>query len=78
VTSGSAEQYRRLAADCLAAARVTPNEHTRIALIDQAQIWLRLAEEEEAQHSPPPVPDQPQPAVQQQQQIQPKKAEDEG
>jgi hypothetical protein len=78
VTQEMAEQYRRLARDYLAISRTASNEQTRIALIDQAQTWLRLAEEQEASLAPPPTPDRPQPAIQQQQQIQPKKDEDKG
>jgi hypothetical protein len=76
VMSERAEEYRRLAADCLTMARTTSNEQTRIALIDQAQTWLRLAEEQEASQPPPATPDRPQPVAQQQQQVQPKKDED--
>jgi hypothetical protein len=47
-------------------------------LIDMAQTWFHLAEEQEAsvelQGSMPPAPtEQPQPVVQQQQQVQPKR-----
>jgi hypothetical protein len=76
VMSERAEEYRRLAADCLTMARTASNEQTRIALIDQAQTWLRLAEEQEASQPPPATPARPQPVAQQQQQIQPKKDED--
>jgi hypothetical protein len=44
----------------------------RILLLDMAQTWLRLAEEQEAS-IPPGVVEQSQPVVQQQQQAQPKK-----
>ena len=44
----------------------------RILLLDMAQTWLRLAEEQEAS-IPPGAVEQSQPVVQQQQQAQPKK-----
>jgi outer membrane biosynthesis protein TonB len=76
VTKERAEEYRRLAADCVVMARLALTEEARTALIDQAQTWLRLAEKQEQQEAPddpsqPSVPEQP--TVQQQQQTQPKK-----
>jgi hypothetical protein len=56
-------------------ARTIATEETRAALIEMAQVWLRLAEEQEA-FPPPSASEEPRPAVQQQQQIQPKKDED--
>jgi hypothetical protein len=48
-------------------------ERDRAVVLDMAQSWLRLAEEQEAAViQPPPVAEQPQPAAQQQQQVQPK------
>jgi hypothetical protein len=40
-------------------------------MLDMAQTWLRLAQEEEAAILPTPI-ERPQPIVQQQQQVQPK------
>jgi hypothetical protein len=78
-----AEEYRRLARDCLEMARATSTEQARMVLVDQAQLWLRLAEEQEAAEQEvaaapaPAAPDEARPPVQlQQQQIQPKKNED--
>jgi hypothetical protein len=57
-----AVRYRRLARECIAAAGTIATERTRVALIEMAQIWTRLAESHETRR---PVPQQ------QQQQIQP-------
>ena len=56
-----ADEYRRLAKACLTTARSIANKESRHALVQMAQVWLRLAEEQS-----PPV-------TQQQQQPQPKK-----
>jgi hypothetical protein len=40
------EECRRRARACLGAARATPVEEMRATLIDAAQTWLRLAEEQ--------------------------------
>ena len=66
-----AEECRRRARECLHMAR-TSQGSDRILLLDMAQTWLRLAEEQEAS-IPPGAVEQPQPVVQQQQQVQPKK-----
>jgi hypothetical protein len=55
-------------------ARASPLGEKRIVLIDMAQTWLRLAEEEEA--SVPPV-ERLERVVQPQQQVQPKDADKE-
>ena len=69
------DEYRRLAQACLATARTAASEEARSALIQMAQVWLRLADEQDV--PPPPIAaDEPQPAVQQQQQPQPKKDEE--
>jgi hypothetical protein len=50
-------------------------ERERTIILDMAQSWLRLAEQQETQEEeimPPPAVEQPQAAVQQQQQTQPK------
>ena len=66
-----AEECRRRARECLHMAR-TSQGSDRILLLDMAQTWLRLAEEQEAS-IPPGAVEQSQPVVQQQQQAQPKK-----
>jgi hypothetical protein len=66
-----AERYRRLAQECLDVARTLSLRTKRAILIDMAQTWLQMAEEQEAAIPPSPV-DQPQPIMQQQQQVQPK------
>jgi hypothetical protein len=45
VTSARAEQYWRLARQCLAMARTVSTEEARAELILMAQTWFRLAEE---------------------------------
>ena len=73
MTRASADEYRRRAQECLDLAREISLERDRAVVLDMAQSWLRLAEEQEAAViQPPPVAEQPQPAVQQQQQVQPK------
>jgi hypothetical protein len=76
VTRTRAEEYRRLARECLALARTLSLETARAALIDRAQGWLRLAEEQEHADAsinlPPPRAVEDLPVVQQQQQVQPK------
>jgi hypothetical protein len=59
-------------------ARSVSTEEARAALLEMAQVWLRLAEQQEAAIPrgeaaiPPAGVEAAQPAVQQQQQIQPK------
>jgi hypothetical protein len=78
VTRSTAEEYRRLAQECRAMARSVSTEEARAALLEMAQVWLRLADEREAAIPPGETPIPPagvegaQPAAQQQQQIQPK------
>jgi hypothetical protein len=48
VTRKRAEEYRRLAEECLVAARTISTGSTRTTLIRMAQIWERLANEQEA------------------------------
>jgi len=38
------DQYRRFAQECLAMARTSESDHTRVVLIQMAQLWFRLAE----------------------------------
>ena len=74
-----ADEYRRLARECLAMAHMMATEETRASLIAMAQAWHRLAEEQEAS-VPPSAVEQFQPVVQQQQQqqVQPKDDDDTG
>jgi hypothetical protein len=76
MTLARAEAYRRRAQECLDAARLISLETSRAALIEMAQSWLRLAEEQEAQEAfiRSRVSEQPHAAAQQQQQqqVQPK------
>lgn len=43
-----AEEYRRLAQECLEVVRTVKNQESRATLIRMAQIWQRLAAEQEA------------------------------
>jgi hypothetical protein len=63
-----AEEYRHRAQECLELARSISLETARQALIDMAQSWLRLAQEQEA--SAPLGEAEPPPQQQQQQQDQ--------
>jgi len=73
MTRARADEYRRRGQECLDLAREISLERDRAVVLDMAQSWLRLAEEQEAAViQPPPVAEQPQPAAQQQQQVQPK------
>ena len=77
MTRERAEEYRRLARECLKTARTVSTEETRTALIARAEALFRLAEEQEHEsaniNSPPPsaVDDRPVAQQQQQQQVQP-------
>jgi hypothetical protein len=42
------DQYRRFAQECLEIARTTDSEQTRVALLQMAQVWFRLAEARES------------------------------
>ena len=66
VTRARAEEYRRKAQECFDFAREISLESERAVVLDMAQTWLRLAEQQEKLQ--PPVTEQPQ----QQQQTQPK------
>jgi hypothetical protein len=48
VTRRTAREYRRLAQECRAMARSVSTEEARAALLEMAQVWLRLAEQQEA------------------------------
>ena len=65
------ERYRRLARECLDVARTLSLRSKRAILIDMAQTWLQMAEEQEAAIPPSPV-EQSQPVMQQRQQVEPK------
>ena len=72
-----ADEYRRLARECLAMAHMMATVETRASLIAMAQSWHRLADEQETS-VPPSAVEQFQPVVQQQQQVQPKDDDDTG
>jgi len=76
MTRARAEEFRRRAQECFDLARAISLETDRAILIDIAQTYLRLAEEQEAQEEiiSPPVTEQPQAVAQQQQQVQPNDA----
>ena len=72
-----AEEYRRLAHECLAAARSAASEDSRALLTERAAFWLGLAQEQEDERADlkgpiSPSPAQERPVVQQQQQVQPR------
>jgi len=71
VAKNRAVLYRQRAQECLDLARTLTFGTERQVLIDMAQTWLELAEEQEA--TIPPIPSgSDQPVMQQQQQAQPK------
>ena len=78
VTRTRAEEYRRLAQECLAASRTVSTEEARTSLVAMAQVWKRLADEQDQGtdlaevSAPSPAAEPSQPAIQQQQQVQPK------
>jgi hypothetical protein len=79
VTHRKAEEYRRLAQQCLAMACTLSNAEARVSALQMAQVWQRLADEQDRNpglvERPPPSPGGGpiQPIVQQQQQqVQPK------
>ena len=73
VTS-KAEDYRRRARACLLMAGTIADDSTRAALVEMAQVWTRLADEDAAGARPDTIAESP-PVMQQQQQIQSKKKE---
>ena len=81
VTGSKAEEYRRLARECLAAARSASTEEGRAALTDMAQHWFRLAEQQDDESASldgparPPTTEDSRPVAQQQQQVQPKEGD---
>ena len=60
MTRARMEEYRRKAQECLELARKISLERERAIILDMAQSWLRLAEQQETLQQP-----------QQQQQVQP-------
>ena len=66
VTHTKAQEYRRLAKECLAMARSVSTKEVRDSLRQMAQVWHRLADELEQGSELGSMP------VQQQQQVQPK------
>lgn len=64
------ERYRRLARECLDVAYTFPDGVRRTVLVQMAQVWQRLADEQATMPSFSSG-DAEQPAMQQQQQIQP-------
>jgi hypothetical protein len=76
VTHTKAQEYRRLAKECLAMARSVSTEEARDTLRLMAQVWHRLTDEQdqgpELGSMPPFTAEQTQPVVQQQQQVQPR------
>ena len=70
-----AERYRRLAQECLEMARIFPAGERRTTLLEMAQVWQRLADEQDhatdlGELTPPPAAEQIRTVVQQQQQQQ--------
>jgi hypothetical protein len=41
------KDYRRFAEECLKLGQTTENQQTRAVLLQMAQVWLRLAEQNE-------------------------------
>jgi hypothetical protein len=73
VTRARAEEYRRRAQECQELAPKISLESERAVVLDMAQTWLRLAEQQETlgEIIQPPVTEQ----AQQEQQVQPKDEE---
>ena len=71
-----ADEYRRLARECLAMVRTPSTEEARSSLIEMARVWTRLADEQDAAFRLTPTVDEYHAVVvQQQQQIRPKNEE---
>ena len=76
MTHTKAEEYKRLAQECLAVALTLSTLDGRASLVAMAQVWQRLAEEQDqgtefGSIAPPTTTGEAQAAAQQQQQIQP-------
>jgi hypothetical protein len=65
------DEYRRLARECLRVSKTILTEEAKLALIEMARVWTRLADEQDAALLP--RSEHSQPVMQQQQQMQPKK-----
>jgi hypothetical protein len=68
----AADDYRRLASECLLIADDFTDPNNRNLLSHMAQTWLRLAHQRDGEAPPSPVDAIGAAVVQQQQQIQPK------
>jgi hypothetical protein len=67
-------ELRRLASQCLRVSYGMSTEEGRLALIEMARVWSRLADEQEAAALPPAaMPKGSRPVMQQQEQVPPKK-----
>jgi hypothetical protein len=73
VAENRASEYRRLARDCLQVAKTVSTEEARLALVEMARVWSRLADEQETAAMPPAPPEGSRPVIQQQEQVHPKK-----
>jgi len=76
VASDRAAEYRRLAQECVNLARTVSTEESRDQFMLMAQVWLRLAEEQNTYPADGPGGEPPR-AVQQQQQPRPEDDADE-
>ena len=47
VTHRKAEEYQRLAQECLAMARTLSNAEAQVSALEMAQVWQRLADEQD-------------------------------
>ena len=77
VTRSKAQEYRELALECRRLAGTVSTEDGRTHLAAMAEVWERLADQQEqgsdiSEAPAPPSPGSEQPVVQQQQQVQPK------
>jgi hypothetical protein len=68
-----AMEYRRLARECLRVSRSMSSEEGRLALVEMARVWARLAEEQGAALQSLPMSENSEPVMQQQEQVRPKK-----
>jgi hypothetical protein len=48
MATNRANEYRRLAQECLTITRTVSTQETRAALIDMAKVWTQLADEQDA------------------------------
>ena len=70
-------RYRRLAGECWEIAHTFSAGERRTVLLQMAQVWQRLAQEQAGNADAPPTGTEgPRPVAQQQQQIQPKDDDD--